>query len=162
MTNTKPFAIAPFTSWPQGPLKHFKSASDALAQESVPARTLELIRLHSSALNKCAFCLAMHSDSARKLGITEPEIFAVTQSGDFVNFPLTEQAALRLTRSLTLMADHDGIESDIQAALAYFSKTQIAVMVQAIAIINGWNRMAVANGLTHDHFADFMRHGQNR
>jgi AhpD family alkylhydroperoxidase len=65
---------------------------------------VELVRIRTSQINGCAFCLRMHTRDALKKG-EDPDGIAVLPAwveSDY--FSETERAALRLTEAITLVA----------------------------------------------------------
>ncbi|MEB0249707.1 carboxymuconolactone decarboxylase family protein, partial [Mucilaginibacter sp. 5B2] len=63
----------------------------------------ELIKLRSSQINGCAYCLDMHSRDARKLGETEQRIYTLSAWRDTPFFDEKEQAILALKEEVTLI-----------------------------------------------------------
>lgn len=46
-----------------------------LKKASIDHHLQELVKIRASQINGCAFCLAMHTSDARKIGVSEEEIF---------------------------------------------------------------------------------------
>lgn len=75
-------------------------ALSTAAAKDVEPELGELIKIRASQMNRCAFCLDMHTRDARKLGVSDQKIdvlAAWTEAGDL--FTAREQAALALTES---------------------------------------------------------------
>src|ERR1700744_6777231 len=66
----------------------------------------ELIKLRTSQINGCAYCLDMHSKDARKLGETEQRIYTLNAWRETPFFSPKERAILALTEEVTLIAGH--------------------------------------------------------
>jgi AhpD family alkylhydroperoxidase len=49
-------------------VKHIVAANKAIADSTLPAATLELIRIRASQINGCAGCLDMHTKEAARAG----------------------------------------------------------------------------------------------
>ncbi len=65
----------------------------------------ELIKIRASQINKCAFCLDMHTKDALKYGETAQRIFILdgwTEAKDF--FTEEEQVLLAMTEEITLIS----------------------------------------------------------
>jgi AhpD family alkylhydroperoxidase len=105
---------------------------------------LELIKLRSSQLNGCAFCVDMHSKDTRALGETEQRLYAVAVWREAPFFSERERAALAWTETVTLIAQ-TGVPDDVyQIARNQFSEKELIDLTMAIIAINGWNRLAVS------------------
>src|SRR5690625_5771494 len=58
---------------------------------------LELIKIRASQINRCAFCIDMHTKDARKLGESEQRIYALNAWKESGLFTKREQAVLEFT-----------------------------------------------------------------
>lgn len=108
----------------------------------------ELIKLRASQINKCAFCLDMHSKDAIKYGETPQRIFILNgwrEAKDL--FTEEEQVLLAMTEEITLISDKGLTEETFQKAKQYFDEGTIAQIIMAIVTINAWNRIAVSTHL---------------
>lgn len=108
------------------------------------AKLLALVDIRSSQLNRCAWCLDMHVEDARKAGATQRQIdlVAAWQEAPAL-FSEREQAALAFTEQVTLISQ-DGVTDDVwERVRASFSEQETVVLLMAIAAINVWNRMNV-------------------
>src|SRR3954454_20988755 len=65
----------------------------------------ELVKLRASILNGCAYCIDMHSKTARKAGESEQRIYTIAAWRDAPFFSERERAALALTDAVTLVAE---------------------------------------------------------
>ena len=103
-----------------------------------------LVDIRASQINKCAWCLDMHTEEAREAGIEQRKIDIVAawhEAGDM--FSAREQAALALTEAVTLISVA-GVSDEIwEAVTANFDEKEIAHLIVAIGAINVWNRMNV-------------------
>ncbi|BBX19743.1 4-carboxymuconolactone decarboxylase [Mycolicibacterium duvalii] len=102
----------------------------------------ELIKIRASQLNRCAFCLDMHTRDARKLGVSEQKLDVLAawdEAGDI--FSARERAALALTEAVTVLG-HGGVSDEIyRQAAAEFSDRELAQVVAMAVTINAWNRI---------------------
>ena len=99
----------------------------------------ELVKLRASQLNKCAYCLAMHSAQALAYGETMNRIIALSAWQDAPMYNDQERAALALCEKLTLSQD---IDDDFYLALTeVFDSHSLVTLTVAINAINSWNRM---------------------
>jgi len=105
---------------------------------------LELVKLRASQINGCAFCVDMHAADARKGGETERRLHALCAWRETPFFTPRERAALAWTEAITAIAG-SGAPDDVHADLsAQFSEKERMDLTLAIAMINSWNRLAIA------------------
>ena len=106
----------------------------------------DLIKIRSSQINGCAFCIDMHTKEARKAGETEQRIYALNAWHDTPFFSEEEQAILALTEQVTLINNHVSDETYNQAA-KLLGDTYLAQVIMAIITINVWNRIGITTKL---------------
>ena len=106
----------------------------------------ELIKIRSSQINGCAFCLNMHTKDARKLGETEQRLYTLSAWRDTNFFTKEEQAILALTEEVTLISNHVS-DATYNNAVAVLGEKYTAHVLMACIVINGWNRIAITTGL---------------
>jgi AhpD family alkylhydroperoxidase len=104
---------------------------------------IELIKLRSSYINGCAYCVDMHSKDALAAGETEQRIFAVPVWRETPFYTPRERAALAFTEAVTLIS-RDGVPDDVyRETREHFSEDEMVKLAMAVATINVWNRMAI-------------------
>jgi AhpD family alkylhydroperoxidase len=113
---------------------------------SIEAPLLELIKIRSSQLNGCAYCLDMHTQDARAAGEKEQRIYVLSAWREAPFFSERERIALRWTEEVTLLAKQPPSSEARQAALKEFGEKGLVDLTMAIVVINGWNRLAVGLG----------------
>jgi len=120
-------------------------ALSTAAAKDVDPELGELVKIRASQLNRCAFCLDMHTRDARKIGVAEQKLdvlAAWTEAGDI--FSERERAALALTESITVLGDH-GVPDDVYAAAAeVFDDRELGQVIAMAVTINAWNRINAA------------------
>jgi AhpD family alkylhydroperoxidase len=104
---------------------------------------LELVKLRSSQLNGCAYCVDLHSSDARKRGESERRLHAVAVWRESPFFSDRERAALAWTESLTLLSQTRAPDADYEWLSSQFDERERVNLTVAINLINGWNRLAV-------------------
>lgn len=108
---------------------------------------LELVKLRASMTNGCAHCVDMHTTDALANGEHVRRITAISSWRESTYFTASERAALALTDELTRLGEQ-GVSDETWAALGeHFDPTTVANLVLAVAVINVWNRVAVASRL---------------
>jgi AhpD family alkylhydroperoxidase len=105
----------------------------------------ELIKIRTSQINGCAFCLNMHTIDARKLGETEQRIYTLSTWRETPYFSEEDQAILALTEEIALIHQHVSDKTYAQATKV-LSEQQIAEVIMSAIVINSWNRIAIATG----------------
>ncbi|GAA4707896.1 alkyl hydroperoxide reductase AhpD [Phytohabitans rumicis] len=118
---------------------------DAAAADGDLERSLrELVRIHASQLNGCAYCIDMHAKDARAAGETEQRIYALPAWRETPYFTERERAALALTEAVTVPT-RAGVPDDVYAdAAKHFAEGELAQLISVIVTINAWNRIGVA------------------
>jgi AhpD family alkylhydroperoxidase len=106
----------------------------------------DLIKIRSSQINGCAFCIDMHTREARKAGETEQRIYALNAWSGTPFFSEEERAILALTEEVTLISNHVSDETYEQAA-KLLEENYLAQVIMAIITINVWNRIGIATNL---------------
>lgn len=106
----------------------------------------ELIKIRSSQINGCAFCINMHTKEARKAGETEQRIYALNAWRDTPFFTAEERAILALTEEVTLISNHVS-DATYEQAAKVLDETYLAQVILAIITINAWNRIGIATNL---------------
>ena len=126
-------------------LKYIVSANKVVTDSTVPAATLELVRLRASQINGCGFCTDMHTKDALHAGETVTRLNLVAAWREATVFSEADRAALELTEQGTRIADAaGGVPDDVWAnAAKHYDEDQLAALVAQIAIINAFNRMNV-------------------
>lgn len=105
---------------------------------------LELIKMRTSQINGCAFCLNMHSADARKKGETEQRLYVLPAWRETKLFTEKEQAVLALTEEVTLISNHVS-DATYNKAASLFDANELAQIIMAIVTINAWNRIAITS-----------------
>ena len=116
--------------------------SRAAAKAGIDKQLLELIKLRTSQINGCAFCVQYHILQGESLGISVDKLNLVVVWREAPLFSARERAALAWTEALTLLTG--GVSDEVYAqASAEFSEKELAYLTSAVASINVWNRLGV-------------------
>ena len=114
-----------------------------IASSSLEPTLLELVKVRSSQINGCAFCLDMHTKDARAIGESEQRLHLVAVWREASCFSERERAALAWSEAVTLLPE-SGAPDDVYDALRpVFSEEEIVALTLAISLINVWNRLSV-------------------
>ena len=105
---------------------------------------VELAKLRVSQINNCAFCLQIHLNVSRKLGIAQEKLDLVATWHEAGIFSDRECVALAWAELLTRLADRSVPDEAYAAVCKHFSHDEVIALSVAIANINAWNRLGAA------------------
>jgi AhpD family alkylhydroperoxidase len=105
---------------------------------------LELVKLRTSQLNGCAYCLDMHTQDARAAGESEQRLYLLDAWQEAPFYTERERAALAWTEAVTLIHEDHVPDAVYATAREHFSDEQLVDLTLAIVAINGWNRLCIA------------------
>ncbi|RSN33190.1 alkylhydroperoxidase [Amycolatopsis sp. WAC 01416] len=118
----------------------------AAANAGVDQKILELVKMRSSQINHCAFCLDMHSHEALQMGESPRRLFVLQGWRETELFTEQESAALALTEAITNVATLHDVPDDVyEEATRVFTEEQYRAVVWEAIAINSWNRMCVTS-----------------
>ena len=127
-----------------GSLRAMMSLETYVRHSGLEPLLLELVKVRSSQINGCAYCLDMHTKDARALGETEQRLYAVAAWREAPFFTDRERAALEWTEAVTLISQTGAPDDVYQRVRRYFSELETVNLTMAIVTINAWNRLAVS------------------
>jgi AhpD family alkylhydroperoxidase len=105
---------------------------------------LNLVKIRASQINRCAWCLDMHTKDARAEGETEQRLYALPAWRETPFYTSRERAALAWAESVTLVAQSGVPDQVYEEARQEFSEKELVDLTLAIIAINCWNRLNVA------------------
>lgn len=105
---------------------------------------IHLIKLRASYLNRCAYCVDMHTKDARLENETDQRLYAVAVWHETPFFTPRERAALSWTDAVTEVGKTHVPDEVFDEVRRHFTDTEIANLTAAVVVINGWNRFAVS------------------
>ena len=105
---------------------------------------VELAKLRVSQINNCAFCLQIHLNVSRKLGIAQEKLDLVATWHEAGIFSPRECAALAWAETLTHLAGCSVSDEAYAAIRKHFHENEIVFLSVSIATINAWNRLGAA------------------
>jgi alkylhydroperoxidase family enzyme len=100
-----------------------------------------------SRANDCQYCLGHQELKLKRIGMTDDQLAALDCHWD--RFPENEQAALKITRKLTL-SPHLVNEQDIAELRPHFSDAEIIDVVYTVSRYNAVNRWTASTGIPQD------------
>nr|WP_301540730.1 carboxymuconolactone decarboxylase family protein [Corallococcus exiguus] len=137
------FAVAPDALQP---MVEFSKKVEALGLEP---RLRELVKIRSSQINGCAFCIHLHTRDARAHGETEERIYLLDGWRESPLYTERERAALGWTEALTLVSQTHAPDEDYAALKPHFTEEEIVKLTLMIGLINVANRLVLGFRLIH-------------
>ena len=120
-----------------------------LNSSAVKPHLRELIKIRSSQINRCAYCLELHTEAALKLGEDQRRLYALAAWHESPLFTDEERVLLKMTEEVSLISEQGLTEETYQRACDFFSEIELAQIIMQIGTINLWNRIAVSTHLQH-------------
>jgi AhpD family alkylhydroperoxidase len=117
----------------------------------VTPRIKELIKIRASQINRCAYCIDMHTEDAIKLGENERRIYLLSAWQESHLFSDEERAVLQLTEEITNISANGVSDDTYNNVLTHFSENVTAQIIMLIVVINSWNRIAISTRMIYKH-----------
>jgi AhpD family alkylhydroperoxidase len=125
-------------------IKALQPTSNYVNGSGLDHRLLELVKMRTSQLNGCAYCIDMHTKDARAAGETEQRLYLLDAWRETPVYTERERAALEWTEAVTRVADRHLTDELFAAARNQFSESELVDLTIAIIATNGWNRLNIA------------------
>jgi len=107
-------------------------------------KLIELIKIRSSQINGCAYCLDMHTKDARHIGETEQRIYLLNAWREAPFYSDEERSVLELTEAVTLISKHGVSDEIYHHVREHFNEKQYVDLIFLINTINSWNRLSIS------------------
>ena len=120
------------------------SIESYVRQSGLEPGLLHLVKTRASQVNRCAYCIDMHTKDARAGGETEQRLYALSAWRETPFFTERERAALAWTEAITLISHGSVPEALYDEARRSFSEKELVDLTLGLIAINGWNRLAIA------------------
>ncbi|WP_190155166.1 carboxymuconolactone decarboxylase family protein [Streptomyces litmocidini] len=126
---------------------------ETAAAKDIDPTLYHLIKLRASQVNRCAFCIDMHSKDALAEGESVERIVQLAAWEESRHFYTErELAAFALTEAVTVLTDGFVPDEVYARAAEHFDATELARVIAAIVTINAWNRIGVTTRMTPGHY----------
>lgn len=116
-----------------------------LHQSGLELALLHLIKLRASQINGCAYCIDMHWKDLRAIGESEQRLYSLDAWREGPFYTDRERAALAWTEAVTRITDGHAPDQVYEEVRQHFSEKELADVTLAVAVINAWNRLAIAS-----------------
>lgn len=120
-----------------------------LSKTDIEPSLRELIKLKASIINKCAYCIQMHTAQARQQGETEQRLYALPAWQESPLFNDVERAVLKLTEEVTQISLAGVTDVTYNECITLLGEKKVAQCIMQIVAINAWNRIALSTKLYH-------------
>ncbi|MET0736185.1 MAG: carboxymuconolactone decarboxylase family protein [Microbacterium sp.] len=121
-----------------------KTVGDLAAEAGIDARLKELVQIHASQQNGCAYCVRVHVDRALAAGVDSDTVAQLPTWRDSGVFSERERAALELTEAYTFIHEA-GIPDDVYDHVGgILSEKEYVALSWLLISINSFNRIAIA------------------
>jgi AhpD family alkylhydroperoxidase len=121
-----------------------KTVGAIAADAGIDARLKEIVMIHASQLNGCAFCVRVHVDRAVDAGLTADVIAQIATWRESHVFDERERAALELAEAFTFISEA-GIPDEVYDCVGgILSEQEYVALSWLLVSINSFNRVAIA------------------
>ena len=115
-------------------------------------RMLQLLRLRVAQLNPCSYCLILHAEIAKKIGVDSVVVAHLASWRESAMFSTQERAALAYCEALTVF-DQERFATAHDELRTHYGEREIAEIAAVIINMNVWTRLKLAQGavpVAHD------------
>ncbi len=137
---------------PKGIFEQLRAIEVSIVNSTLDRKLIELVKLRSSQLNGCAYCIDMHYKELRHLGETELRLSSICVWEDAPYFTEKERTVFQYTETLTKLNEKPISNSTFEALRQFFDVEEISYLSLAIAQSNTWNRLMKAFKFTPGHY----------
>jgi AhpD family alkylhydroperoxidase len=109
----------------------------------IPSGLVELLRLRTSQLNGCSYCVDLHSRAAREAGESFQRIAAVAVWEEATFFTAKERTAFALADSVARLADTHVPDAVVSELRELWTEGEAAAILALLVSINAWNAIGV-------------------
>ncbi|OBF86194.1 carboxymuconolactone decarboxylase [Mycobacterium sp. 852002-51163_SCH5372311] len=105
--------------------------------------TMELVNIRVSQLNRCVYCLDLHTHLALEAGEAPQRLAVLPGWRETEFFSGLERAALELAEAVTLVAEHHLSDEQYTRARMHLTDEQVSVLLWGAITINAFNRVSI-------------------
>jgi AhpD family alkylhydroperoxidase len=121
-----------------------KTVKEVAADAGIDPRLKEIVQIHASQLNGCAYCVRIHVDRAVDAGLDADVIAQIATWRESGVFTERERAALELAESFTFIHE-GGIPDEVYDHVGgILSEKEYVALSWLLVSINAFNRIAIA------------------
>jgi len=127
--------------------KQMANAFGYTAKLTVEDELAQLLRLRVAQKNECAYCVILHSKTAREIGIAVEKVDNISSWYNSKLFTAKEKTALTYCDALN-GGIRVGFDKLHQSMAHYFTQEEITEIAAIIINMNVWTRLKLAQGET--------------
>lgn len=116
---------------------------DAALGRGLDPQEIELIKVRSSQLNGCSFCLDLHSREAREAGVAQQKLDLLPAWRDSGIYADRETAALAVAEAATVLPLGENAQADLEAARDILGEEGFVAAEWVAVSINMFNRISI-------------------
>jgi AhpD family alkylhydroperoxidase len=127
-------------------LEHFLNTATGLETS-----LREMVRLRTSLINGCEYCIQMHTAELKKMNETTDRIAGVADWRGSNLYTKRELAAFAWTDAVTNIQEGHAADAVYDGTREHFSDVETVNLTLVITTINAWNRIAISLGAYPGH-----------
>jgi AhpD family alkylhydroperoxidase len=121
-----------------------KTVGGIAAEGGIDARLKELVQIHTSQLNGCAYCVRVHVERAVAAGVSADVLSQLPVWRESGVFSDRERAGLELAEAFVYIHE-EGVADDVYDSVgAVLSEKEYVALSWILVSINAFNRVAIA------------------
>ena len=113
---------------------------------SIDKNLKALVEIRVSQINGCAYCVDLHSNEARQLGVHQQKLDCLPVWKESLLFSENEIVALNWAESVTNISAEPDVDEKLKNLLAHYSETEAVDLTLIIVLMNSLNRLAISFG----------------
>jgi AhpD family alkylhydroperoxidase len=117
----------------------------------IEASLRELVRLRTSQMNGCEYCVRFHTAEMEKVGETAERVAELADWRSSELYSKRERAALAWAEAVTNIQDGHAPDVVYEAVREQFTDVETVNLTLVITTINAWNRISIALGSHSSH-----------
>lgn len=121
-----------------------KTVGVVAKEAGIEPRLLEIVQLHASQLNGCAYCVRVHLERGLAAGLDADVVAQIPTWRESGVFTDRERAALELTESFTFIHEAGIPDSVYDHVGGILSEKEYVALSWVLVSINAFNRVAIA------------------
>jgi AhpD family alkylhydroperoxidase len=125
-------------------LQSMAAVHEAVDRHGLDRTIHHLVQLRASQINRCGFCIKMHTREAREDEETDERLDRLVVWDQVSDFSERERAALAWTEALTTLQPESDLGSLRTRLRSHFSEEEIGALTATVAMINLWNRINIS------------------
>lgn len=122
-----------------------KQAEAAAQEAGLSTLLIELVKIRTSQINGCTYCMRLHTGDAIKYGESIERLSVLSAWRETAYFDEQEQAALSLSEYVTGISNSHANKSLYEEAAAVLTPQQLSAITWMTISVNALNRVAITS-----------------